>query len=493
MMVPRFTKENEKVASAAISALNDYASVKGIPVPDYSFATSPPFWALLLVSLKCTFDGYEFQCEGFTSKTEAKRVVALAAVEHFRKEGIQYFEKIATAREYPPPDRGSAHVPLHPSAPVPPKPSMHDLQRHPPVEYRQSHQLAPWHQEHRHQPPIRPHPSYQPVRDPSVFLTPQHFKAPPIVKPGDYISQLQTYATMLKGNQPNYNIVLTGGVSHLPEFHATVEVNGLVVHTTHPHQSKKAAKSAVAALALARLREEHSKTGQPFPLAQPISYNPHSQRVPGERLFQHDESTALVVRKDPSPSSRQDTFSPLTSIKTEPNISFTNIQMEPVSPEPLPLDRSHPTLPAHPPPPNSWSETSYSNAPSGPPTTTTADESPSNLVHNLLSTLVWNHSHKRVRSESGTSEVEASPEKSSDHGRFPTYSGLLGIECFRRRISSPAFQNVLEDGGGFRCQTSVFGRSFRSMRIHENAASAQEDVAGDVYKWLLEQDSAGAP
>ncbi|KAJ3154976.1 hypothetical protein HDU86_004495 [Geranomyces michiganensis] len=144
----------------------------------------------------------------------------------------------------------------------------------------------------------------------------------------------------------------------------------------------------------------------------------------------------------------------------------------------------------------------------------TVDSGSSGVVQALLSSLVWGNATKRTCISSGSEDEFDAPApaantaagtsssssadrqgitKASQTARFPSYANLLDIACYTRHLPEPRYADlhVGNDAaaiGGYRCSVTVDGETFDCMRVHEKRETAKEDVAGDAYKWLLKRD-----
>ncbi|KAI8919169.1 hypothetical protein DFJ77DRAFT_265128 [Powellomyces hirtus] len=376
LVIPRIKHEKAMDGSIAIGTLGRFCDKARIPAPVYTLSGSAPFSARLLVA------GIEFNTEGFPSKVEAKRTVAWAAVEHFKRSGEPFFLS----------DDGE-----------------------------------------------------------------------------DYISLLMSYCTIQKSGKVSFDHFETP--ENPPMFMARVVIgDGMVFEDGKSHPTKQVAKAAVAKLALEALKS--GKYSKPRQIAYSADWMRPAVALSSPQRSGAGPAVALSPPQGPGAGPRLQVTYGRPESYTDPVTSSP-----PPPPPPLPK-------PVQPDPPvaifngeprfEEVSATSESLVTGGTPS--------SGVVHNLLSSLVYGKNAKRTR-VSSASDSEPEMAGAGSRGRFPTYCGLLEIECFQTQRKTPQYTFVPEDGG-FRCETQIDDRVFRTTRVHERQSTAKEDVAGDAYKWL---------
>ncbi|KAJ3141863.1 hypothetical protein HDU90_006212 [Geranomyces variabilis] len=490
VIVPRI-QQGVLDGSHAISTLGRWCDRTKLPAPEYTLSSTAPFSAKLLIA------GVEFNTEGFPTKAEAKRTVAWAAVEHFKRAGEPFFVDESTSIDWVSAlmthcavnNLGKVHIDIHIVCDDPPQYAARVSFGGRILEYpdlpQNTKQTVKAQAAKRaleaiksgkipHAAPIRHHvPSNQVqyAQAPYSQITAIDSTAPAYIKQERDSGLRQPLAYNEGGNSAQYD----------PAWPTTAGDSQQYPYAGH---------SSLPPSHASDLRQPYAST----------EHGDHGNKSV-DRWYNGEASSS---RKHP---------------RDEDGIDNSH----------HPNRRSRPYN-------NSYTDNSNNNA--------AFASSSAGVVQSLLSSLVWGNTTKRsnnnanistsgsedepdtpaaasalnasavmamqttaavavagASSSSSLPAVVAAPSQPPPPPQFQPYTGLLDIACFQRGLPAPVYADLPVAGGGsdrrggddvesagYRCLATVDGRSFECARVHENRETAREDVAGDVYKWLLKRE-----
>ncbi|KAJ3176401.1 hypothetical protein HDU87_005270 [Geranomyces variabilis] len=449
LIVPRIQQDKALGGSHAISALGRWCDRMRIPAPEYTFSNTAPFSAKLLIA------GVEFNTEGLPTKIDAKRTVAWAAVEHFRRAGESFFAEEGTAVDWVSAlmtycavnNLGKVHIDVH-------------IVSDDPRQYTARVNYGG----HVLEYPDLPQNTKQAVKAQAAKQALEAIRSGKIPRATKRLEAPHGYQHVKAFNPPQYRQI-TASESPAPSY----------------------------------IKQEHDTTlKQPFAYHEGDfkKYDPASSSYVGPYTG-HSHSPPRSADSNHSEHGHRDDNSAISSGRKHPHDEDADDNNNGSNRR---LDYYQDSAAA---PQNQLQR---------------ADAASANVVQSLVSSLVWGNATKRADISSGSEDEPDTPAPAmnaaaagasssssasrqgnptaSRPARFPSYTDLLDIACFTRHLRPPQYADISvgDDSaaiGGYRCSVTVDGKTFGCARAHEKGETAKEDVAGDAYKWLLKRDGGG--
>ncbi|KAI8815839.1 uncharacterized protein EV422DRAFT_581873 [Fimicolochytrium jonesii] len=352
-----------------------------------------------------------------------------------------------------------------------------------------------------------------------------------VEKDVDYVSKLQLRAQAGRFDMPMYE-----HQQHSPSaYTASVLVAGQRFTTQGTFPTKAKAKQEAARIAFEKVVRDFQQFQQSYQPAfqgfhpPPQQYTNHTIPPPLPPTFPSGNRRAIMPPPPPlSPNLKQEPGVSSRGFKQEPTTSF--IKQEPSSSSSRQYisdrdrDRERDREPARrprTPPPVAPSRHQHPDSRYEQPDPRSAVSTYTHGKRSRIDSPEPHDDDPRSGDETGVRYT------ASVHGAHPTYSGLLDIECFKRRLNPPRFDFSESDVGGHSCSviievvvvgnsTTANGGSFNdddadgnragggvvansgsgggerrqkitfpTARVHYKKSAAREDAAGDAYKWLI--------
>ncbi|KAJ3172518.1 hypothetical protein HDU88_005846 [Geranomyces variabilis] len=486
VIVPRI-QQGALDGSHAISTLGRWCDRTKLPAPEYTLSSTAPFSAKLLIA------GVEFNTEGFPTKAEAKRTVAWAAVEHFKRAGEPFFVDESTSIDWVSAlmthcavnNLGKVHIDIHIVCDDPPQYAARVSFGGRILEYpdlpQNTKQTVKAQAAKRaleaiksgtipHAAPVRHHVQsnqIQYAQVPYSQITAMDSTAPAYIKQERDFGLKQPLAYNEGGNSAQYDPALPttagdsqqypyAGHSSLPPSHASDlrQPYASAEQGHHGNTSVDRWYNGEASSSRKHPRDEDGSDNSHHPNRRP---RPHNNR--------YNDNSNNNAASASSAGVVQSLLSSLVWGNTTKRNTHTNIS-------------------------TSGSE----DEPDTPAAASALNASPVTAMQTTAAVAVAGAS-----SSSSLPAVVAAPPPPPT--RFQPYTGLLDIACFQRGLPAPVYADLPVAGGGsngggggdvesagYRCLATVDGKSFECARVHEKRETAREDVAGDAYKWLLKRE-----
>ncbi|KAJ3150188.1 hypothetical protein HDU89_003277 [Geranomyces variabilis] len=477
LIVPRIQQDKALGGSHAISALGRWCDRTRIPAPEYTFSKTAPFSAKLLIA------GVEFNTEGLPTKADAKRTVAWAAVEHFKRAGESFFAEEGTAVDWVSAlmthcavnNLGKVHIDVHIVNDDPPQYTARVSYGGHVLEY-----------------PDLPQNTKQAVKAQAAKRALEAIRSGKIPPAAKRLEGPLGYQHRKSSSQSQYRQISASespGPAYIKQEHDSSLKQPFAYHEGDFNDYDPARPTSSNYQQHGYIGHSHSPPRAVD--SHHLPYTGHAHSPPGP--YEHGHRDDELVNSRNNGGAFDSTISGRKHSRDEDG-DVNNYDS------------------------NRRPDYHQDNAAAPHNQVQKAGATSASVVQSLLSSLVWGNATKRAEISSGSEDEPDTPAPAlsaaaagasssssasrqgnptaSRPARFPSYTGLLDMACFTRHLPQPQYADLLvrDDAaaiGGYRCSVMVDGKTFDCARVHEKRETAKEDVAGDAYKWLLKRDSGG--